>query len=116
MSEIRNAIIESTCLGLEDHGIFSAYLHLKYDGSGQSFGGYALDQFVKATREREGTAYGMEFIRRILATVGVESWEELKGKHLRADCEHHKIHGIGHIIEDRWFYPEKDLKAYIPHE
>lgn len=113
--ETRNAIIESTRLGPEDHGIFSAYLTLNYGGSGQSFGGYALDRHNghrDLRSERVGTAYGMEFIRRVMAVVGVSKWEDLKGKHVRAVMEHDKIHSIGHIIEDRWFTPERDLAAF----
>lgn len=96
-------------LGIEGHGIFSAYLQLEFDGSGQSFGGYALDQYNKERKERVGTAYGMEFIRRVMDVVGVESWEALKGKHVRVDHDHSKIYGIGHITKNRWFYPERDL-------
>lgn len=113
--ETRNAVIESTKLGPEDHGIFTAYLTLNYGGSGQGFGGYALDRHNGnrgASSERVGTAYGMEFIRRVMATVGVEKWEDLKGKHVRARMEHDKVHAIGHIIEERWFYPAADLVQF----
>jgi len=113
MREKRNAIIEATSLGLESHGIFSAYLTLSYGGSGQAFGGYGLDRhngLRGANSGRVGTAYGMEFIARIMQTVGVDRWEDLKGKHLRADMEHGKVHGIGHILEEKWFYPADDKK------
>ena len=64
--EIVNARIRSTTLGVEDHGIFTAWLNLDYGGSGQGFGGWALDgKPVKrdAHSRRPGTAYGCEFIR-----------------------------------------------------
>ena len=38
--EIRNAVIQSTMLGYEDHGILTCFLHLDYSGAGQGFGGY----------------------------------------------------------------------------
>ncbi len=59
MREKRNAVIESTTLGPEGHGIFSAYLTLNFGGSCQAFGGYALDKHngQRGTNsERLGTA------------------------------------------------------------
>ncbi len=117
--EIKNAIIESTMLGSEDHGILTAYLRLNYGGSGQGFGGYALDRFTgpgSSAGERVGTAYGMEFIRRVMKTVGVEKWEDLKGKHCRARMEDNGVYAIGHIIEDRWFCPTQDLVSFASKE
>ena len=114
--EIKNAKITGTMLGQEDHGILSCMINLNYGGSGQGFGGYCLDEPHKVNGEfkgRRGTAYGMEFIRRVLETVGVEKWEDLKGKHVRADCEWVRVHGIGHITENKWFYPERDLVEFL---
>lgn len=110
-----NAVIESTMLGTEDHGIFTCLLYLKHERGSQAFGGYALDAPPKERRagfERIGTAFGLEFIARILRTLDVESWERLKGTRLRIRQEHGKIHAIGHFLEDRWFNPEQDLKAF----
>ncbi len=102
-----NAIIEATHLGNEDHGIMSCMLFLKFSGCSQGFGGYALDQYDARKKDRVGCAWGMEFIMRILATVGAAKWEDLKGKHLRVRRDHDgwngKIIAIGHIVEDRWF-------------
>ena len=39
--------------------------------------------------------------------VGVEKWEALPGEHIRVKCEHSKAHEIGHILEDKWFSPER---------
>lgn len=114
MSEktIRNAQVESTRLGPQDHGIFTATLQLDYGDRGQSFGAYSLDRYNPDTKEREGTAFGMEFIRRVMKVLEVENWEDVKGKLLRADCEYGKVHGIGHITKDKWFYPERDLERF----
>lgn len=76
------ATVESTKLGWEDHGILTAYLTLKWEGSGVSFGGYGLDEPKdRDLRDytRAGTAYGLDHIMRIIETVGVESWEKIKG-------------------------------------
>ena len=101
--ETKNAKIVSTFLGYEGHGILSCYLTLDYGGSGQSFGGYELKY----------PAYGIDFIDKILKTVGVESWEDLAGKCIRVKSEYTKIHSIGNLIEDKWFNPETDLKIEV---
>lgn len=111
--EIRNAVIKSTMLGYEDHGIFSCMLYLDYGGSGQGFGGYGLDTYDNKTKKRKGTAYGLAFIAKILDTLEIEKWEDLPNTHCRADATFGKINGIGHILKDQWFYPETDLKAYL---
>ena len=76
------ATVSSTKLYWEDHGILTASLILEWQNGGVSFGGYCLDE----PRDREGrdysrvgTAYGLDHIMRIIETVGVESWEKIKG-------------------------------------
>jgi hypothetical protein len=105
--EIRNAVIVRTSLGFEDHGIFTFYINLDYGGSGQGFGGYGMcdpvfDEPGHKFRCRRGTAFGAEAIMRLLKVVGVEKWEDLKGKSVRADCEHTKVHRLGHYLKDEW--------------
>lgn len=113
MSEIKNAKIESTMLGIEDHGIMTCFLYLDYGGSCQGFGGYGLDSYNESLKRRVGTDYGLEFIKCILDTVGVEKWEDLPGKYIKADADFDRVRGIGNIIKDKWFYPEKDLKLLL---
>jgi len=124
--EIVNARIERTQLGPESHGIFSAYLMLRFGSCGQSFGGYSLDAHVespsfggerlKAPYDRIGTAYGMTFIARTMWAVGVASWEELTGKYCRIETEGNGglIRAIGHIVEDRWFRPDDMQREFFP--
>lgn len=108
--ETKNARIESTMLGTEDHGILTCYLTVAYDKClRQGFGGYALDRFDKTRDCRIGTAYGMEFVSRIMQTIGVEKWEDLKGKYCRIRGNSVKIYAIGHITDDVWFSPD-DIK------
>ncbi len=105
-----NAIIESTMLGIEDCGVMSCMLYLKFEGSGQGFGGYTLDQYIESRKRRVGWGPGLDFIMQILTTVGVTKWEDLKGKYIRVRHDQPGLRGkivaIGHIIEDRWFDPE----------
>ena len=78
-------VIESTHLGMEDHGIATAFIHCKADSLGVGVGGFGLDRPVKVNGEfshREGTGYGFDHLMQICRTVGVSRWEDLKGKHV----------------------------------
>lgn len=117
MIELMNAKISGTMLGYEDHGILTCSIGLDYGNGGQSFGGYALDGHIKGAQSssrinsRYGSAYGMEFIRRILAVLEVDKWELLKGTSVRVYAEHCKVHKIGHFLKDQWFDP-KEIENY----
>ncbi len=87
MSEYRKDIakIKSTMLGIEDHGILSCMIQVEYGGgSGQGIGGYCLDAPLRGADgkfiKRVGTAYGMEFVARIMRACGVSKWEKLVGR------------------------------------
>jgi hypothetical protein len=115
MSEIVNCKISSTILGLEDHGIFTAYLYLEWSGAGIAFGGYTLDGYDKAKDKRiDKLGMGLEYIRAVMETVGVSKWEDLSGKFIRLDTEGWggRALGIGNLIEDKWFYPKEFFKQY----
>lgn len=107
-SEIENAKITGTMLGNEDHGIFTCYIYLEMDGSGCGFGGYALDTWDKSQEKRVGVGFGIDFITSVLETVGVEKWEDLKGKYVRVEGEGlgGRILRIGNITKNKWFDPK----------
>lgn len=109
--KIKNAIIESASIMIEDHGLLSAWVQLDYGGSGQGFGGFSLylpPSFKHA--KDQGPAAG-HFIFRVLQVAGVERWDKLPGKTVRVRAEHGKVHAIGHIVNDDWFDPAKDFEA-----
>lgn len=110
--EIRNAIIESATITNDDHGLLSAWVHLDYGGSGQGFGGYALYLPPSFTHHADanGANYAGHFLWRVMAVAGVCRWEDLKGKTVRARCEHSKVHALGHIVKDDWFDPAADFE------
>jgi hypothetical protein len=76
------ARVERVTLGYEDHGIFTCMLTLNYGLSGQGAGGYALDR--PGDDGRVGTAYGMEFIIRVMRACGVDEWSQIKGRTIMA--------------------------------
>jgi hypothetical protein len=108
--ETKNAIITGTQLGYEDHGILTAFLQLDYGNSGQGFGGYQLDTYSKENEGRTASIGCGFFIQRVLEVVGVDRWEQLNGKHIRVISDWNKVQGIGHILKDEWFFPEKEFK------
>ena len=91
--EIKNAKIKSTSLGIEDHGIFTAFLHIEGDGWGCGFGGFSLDSYSKKEGKRIGHAFGIDFIQEILKTLDVPAWEKLPGTFLRVETE-----GLGGVF------------------
>ena len=100
-----NAKIKSTMLGYEDHGIMTCYIQLEQECTGQAFGGYRLDAPKNAD-----SYMGTFWIERVLKTVGVQKWEDLVGKYIRVDGEEFgEIRGIGHITDNKWFYPRREI-------
>lgn len=83
-------------LGSEDRGIFTFMINFEFEGGGQGFGGYVL-----------GGEYTNTVIKGILYVVGVDKWEDLKGKYVRIEGEKFgPINRMGNLIEDKWFDPE----------
>ena len=102
---IKNARIESTMLGREDHGIMTFMIRIHADNFSCGVGGYCLDQYDSETKTRIFRAESMEAISKILDVVGVETWEDLPGKYIRFEDNGWGsiITKIGNIIEDKWF-------------
>jgi len=123
MSNIKNAVIRGTTLGYEDHGMLTAWVHVEWDNGGVGFGGNCLDEVVSDANgkflRREGHAYGMEFIARILKTVGCDTWEKLPGEPVRVSFDHDGLVGgrcisLGHYLKENWFNPKDLAKEFFP--
>lgn len=100
-----NAQIKSTKLGFISNGIFDFTLVLDIQGGGGvAIGGWAMDQYDKEKDRRVGTAYGMNMIMRILEVVGVNTWEELKGKYIRIKNAKlgDRVYSIGNLMKEEW--------------
>lgn len=103
------AKIERASLGWEDHGIFTCMLDLNYGGSGQGTGGYALDEPRRDGEGqhigRFGTAFGMEFIIRVMRACGVQDWSKVTGRTVLAiresDDYHARVVGIKPLPTER---------------
>lgn len=105
--EIRNAKITGTKLGREDHGIMTFMIYVEFGGCGCGIGGYALDQpdGNRISNKRIFSAKGLEAVSEILDVVGVDNWEQLKGKYIRIKDNGwgSTIDEIGNLMEEKWF-------------
>lgn len=89
MKTTKNAKIQSTQLGYEDHGILTFQINVDYGGTAQGFGGYAI-----------GGLKIEKVIGGILKTVGVENWEHLIGKPVRVVIDNGIISALMHYLDD----------------
>jgi len=107
--EIRNAQIINTMMGREDHGIFTFYIFVRFGGSQCGIGGYVLDEPSEDGKRRVFRAESMEAISMILEVVGVNKWEDLKGKYIRVKDNGwgSPINEIGNLMEEKWFNIKK---------
>jgi hypothetical protein len=101
--EAEIGVIENTFLGIEDHGILTFIIYLRFDGSGQGAGTYSLDGYDKTLGKRVGSPAMAVVIRSILETVGVDSWEGLKGRRVVAlrDELYGQIKGLTNLPPDK---------------
>ena len=77
------AKIENAKLEIKERGILNFYIFVHYENGGhQGVGGLVLDEYNKEKECRIGTAYGCEMIRRLLLTLNVNDFSEMKGKHV----------------------------------
>lgn len=108
--EIKNAKITNVSLSMEDHGCLTFYITLDGGSWGCSYGGYCIGKGYLGAKEFYSTGAGLEVLMRIMDTVGVEKWEDLKGKYCRVKTEGWggTIQAIGNILTDKWF----DIKEF----
>ena len=113
--KIENAVIESTAITMADHGCLTFWLYLSGGGWGCGFGGYAIGHgYVGADKFTADTGAGLTAIMKIMDVVGVDKWEDLKGKYIR--CKTEGLGGgvpvIGNIVKDKWF----DIREHFKNE
>ena len=115
--KIENAKITDTKLG-EEHGCFTADIFLEGNYWQCAFGGYCLDHWFSDVTEHISTG-GYGAIIELMKTLEVDSWEALKGQHVRVESENGwggKILRIGHLIKDKWFSWDEYFKQVKEHE
>lgn len=109
--EINNAKIRSIDITLDRGCFLGCWVHCEWQGSICGFGGYGLDDPIHDGNGkflgRQGTEFGGRYIRELIEVLGTESFKKAEGSVIRVA---HTgigggIKGIGHAIEDRWFWP-----------
>ena len=103
--ETRNAKITDVTLSMADHGCLTYGLTLEMCGCGCTYGGICIGTGYLGAKDFEGSAKGIEALMRIMDVVGVERWEDLKGKYVRIVDPGLGgiVDRIGNIIKDKWF-------------
>lgn len=94
----KNALIDSTMLGFEDHGIFTFSLGLDYGGTHQGAGLLCLSGGDPTTYMESG----IELLAATLKVVGVEQWEKLKGRSV-----------VALFDTDEWSAPVRGLENFL---
>lgn len=108
MAEIKNAIVLSADIFVEDHGLLTSFLTLDYgDGGQQGFGGYVL--LAPRAEDPLRSNCGL-WVWRVLHVAGVERWSQLPGRVVRVEVDDHVgIEAIGHAVRDVWFRPRAEF-------
>lgn len=111
--KIENARITSVDLSMEDHGCLTFDMGLDGGGWGCVYGGYCLGHGYLGAKEFDGCAEGLEYIMRIMDTVGVSNLSNLNDKYIRVATKGwgSPIRIIGNIIKDKWFDPDEFFKS-----
>lgn len=108
---IVNMIIRSANISMKKCGV--AELSMSIEGSGCEcvYGGYVVDHGHLRSEDFSGSDMGMESILRIMDTVGVETFNDLKGKYIRAATKGwgDSVKIIGNILGDKWF----DIESFF---
>ena len=107
---IENALITNVDRSMADHGCFTLAMTLEGGGWGVVYGGYCLGKGYLGADDDffDGNAAGMEYLMRIMDTVGVEKFQDLRGKYVRVALKGwgDSVKIIGNIIKDKWFDAE----------
>ena len=107
---IENALIEKVNLSMADHGCFTLEMTLQGEGWSVVYGAYCLGRGYLGADDDffDGNAASMEYLMRIMDTVGVERFQDLKGKYIRVATKGwgDQVKIIGNILKDKWFDAE----------
>lgn len=110
--KIENAKITGINLSMADHGVLCIELGLRGNGWGVNYGGYVLGHGYVGADEFKGSEAGLECIMRIMDIIGIEKFNDAKGKYVRVATRSwgETVKIIGNIISDKWFDQESFFK------
>jgi len=105
---IQNAKIDGFNILIDEFGTLTINLILDYGNMLQMFGGHALYLPFGFKNHAKQSVFG-HFLFKILELTDSKNINEIVGKTIRVHSGYSEVSGIGHIIKDLWFYPNKDL-------
>ena len=103
---IENAKITNVSITMEDHGCLTFFLTLRGKSWETNFGGFCIGHgYLGSTEFKAENGGGLVAMMEIMDTVGVDRWEDLKGKYVRVKDVSwgDTVKAIGNLIEDKWF-------------
>ena len=111
---LENARITNVDLSMADHGVLTLQLTLPGSSWGCVYGGYVIGKGYLDAEEFKGSAVGMESIMRIMDVVGVECFNDMKGKIVRVAIKGwgSSVRIIGNVMSDKWF----DIDSFFKDE
>ena len=117
--QILNGKIVEADLSMAEQGVFIMLLSLAGDGWGVDYGGHVLGKGSVGAVEFSSEPKGIEQIMRVMDTVGVAHFKDLKGSYVRIAVHQNdqgRVNVIGNIITDKWFniadfFAEPEAKA-----
>jgi hypothetical protein len=110
---VENALIKKVDLIMTEYGCAQIYIALDGGGWCCVYGGFCLGHGYLGADHFDGSEASLPYIMRIMDTVGVERFNDMKGKYVRVatkglGCS---LNIIGNIIEDKWFDQESFFKG-----
>lgn len=107
--KVENAKITDVSISMADHGCLTFQIYLEGDGWVSAFGGYRIGNgYLGADKFTAKSGAGLVAMMKIMDAIGVERWEDLKGKYVRIASNI----AIGNIIEDKWFNAKEFFDNY----
>ncbi|MBO5384532.1 MAG: hypothetical protein J6A30_09555 [Ruminococcus sp.] len=106
LKEICNVKITGTSITMSDRGCLTFYVTVEGASMGCNLGGYCIGHGYLGSEEfRAEKGSGLVAMMNIMNVVGVERWEDLKGKYCRIASNGYgqTVDEIGNLIEDKWF-------------
>lgn len=110
--EIIDMQITSVDLSINDHGYMMLAMTMECSGRGIVYGSYCLGHSYFSDKVFDGSKKPMPCTMNITNVVGVERFNDMKGKYVRVAIKRmsSSVKIIGNIIEDKWFDPESFFK------
>ena len=112
---VENVKITNTSITMEDYGVLTFNITVEGDGFIVNLGGYSIGSGYLGAKEFSAkNGGGLVAMMKIMNVIGVEKWEDLKGKYcrIRSGRWGSKVYIIGNIIENKWFNMKEFFEEY----